>query len=446
VIAAILLVSTKLTVGLWTNSLGILSEALHSGIDLIAAVMTLFAVRMGDRPPDLDHQYGHEKIESMSSLAETLLLFITCAWIVYEALQRLFFVSVEVDITYIAILVMVMSIVVDFTRSRALMKVAKKYKSQALEADAIHFSTDLLSSVVVLIGIMFTLAGFKSFDALAALGVAAITAVIGWRLWKRSVHTLLDGAPKDISEDITSAAETVPGVMKVGRVRMRESGHKVFVDALVYIDKAKPLEQAHKVTEDVTKKIEDLVPNADVMIHAEPLCPHTDDLVQMIREEAVSFPEIKTVHNIMVSEVESDVHVDLHLEMDGDLNLEKAHDVATRFEERILQLDPCVSFISSHIEPVGNNVSAAVTSAEDLQGLKQSIGEVAQADPRILCLREVVVRRTGGRVEVSLCCQLDSKMNVQQAHDVATDLENRIRTRHESVHNVNIHMEPYHSL
>jgi len=443
VIAAILLVSTKLTVGLWTNSLGILSEAMHSGIDLIAAVMTLFAVRWGDKPPDLDHQYGHEKIESMSSLAETLLLFITCAWIVYQALERLFVVNVEVDITYIAILLMVMSIVIDFTRSRALMKVAKQYKSQALEADAIHFSTDLLSSVVVLIGIIFTMAGFKSFDAIAALGVAVITAVIGWRLLKRSMHTLLDGAPKDVSKDIMGMIESTPGVMKIGRVRMRESGPKVFIDAMVYIDRALPLEQAHKVTEDVTKKIKDLIPNADVMIHAEPLCPFTDDLAEMIREEAASFPDIKTVHNIMVSEVDGDVYVDLHLEMDGALNLEKAHDMATKFEERIMQLDHSVSFISSHIEPVANSVGASITSSKDLQSLKRSIGEVVQSDPNVLNLREVVVRRTDDHVEVSVCCQLDRKLNVQQAHDVATDLENRIRAKHEDIYNINIHMEPY---
>lgn len=421
-----------------------MSEALHSGIDLIAAAMTLVAVRMGDRPPDLDHQYGHEKIESMSSLAETLLLFITCIWIVYEAMNRLFVHSVDVEITYVAILIMLLSIAVDYTRSRALMKVAKKYKSQALEADAIHFSTDLLSSVVVLIGILFTMAGFKSFDAIAALGVAVITAVIGWRLWKRSMHTLLDGAPAaDVFQKVNDTALGVPGVIKVGRVRVRESGHKTFVDALVYIDRALPLEQAHKVTEDVTSGIEALVPDADVMIHAEPVCPHTDDLVQLIREEAALHPEIKTVHNIVISDVEEDVHVDLHLEMDGELSLEKAHDAATRFEERIMGLDDCITYVSSHLEPVGVNHGVHAASTDEISGLSSSIRSLAIEDPNIKSMGDVIVRRNQGHIEVSVCCRLDRCLNVHQAHEIATDLENRIRARHEDVHSVNVHMEPH---
>ncbi|OPY31346.1 MAG: ferrous iron efflux protein F [Methanomassiliicoccales archaeon PtaU1.Bin124] len=441
VIAAIILVLTKFIVGIWTNSLGILSEALHSSIDLLAAVMTLFAVRMADRPPDLDHHYGHAKIESMSSLAETMLLFLTCFWITYEALHRLFFVDAIVDINYIAILVVVMSIVVDYTRSRALMRAAKKYKSQALEADAIHFSTDLLSSGVVLIGLFITMAGFKSFDSIAALGVAVITAYIGWGILKRSMNTLLDAAPQDIPNGITETIASVPGVMGVGRVRVRDSGHKVFMDVMVFIDKALPLEKANRVTADVTKKIEDMVPNVDVVIHAEPLCPNTDDLVQMIREEAVGFPAIHTVHNIRVSKVDEELHVDMHLEMDGSLNIKEAHEVASMLEERIKEMNRCVSYVSSHLEPADNGFSTTV-SQEDMLYLRRSIEETAKADPNILSLHEIIIRKTHGQVGLSLCCTLDHRLNVKQAHEVATNLENRLMAMHEEINYVNVHVEP----
>ena len=443
VIAAIALVVTKLTVGLMTNSLGILSEALHSSIDLIAAVMTLVAVKLADRPPDLDHHYGHAKIESMSSLGETILLFVTCIWIVFEALNRLFFSEAIVDITYVAVLVVLLSIVVDFTRSRALMRAAKKYKSQALEADAIHFSTDLLSSVVVLIGLLFTMAGFRSFDSIAALGVAAITAYIGFGILKRSTHTLLDGAPGEMTANISDTVASVPGVIKVGRVRIRDCGHRVFMDIMVYIDRALPLEHANKVTEDVTKKIVEIVPNADVMIHAEPVQPDTDDLMQMIREETVSFPAIHTVHNIRVNEVENDIHVDMHLEMDGTLNIKEAHEVASRLEERIKALNKNVTFISTHLEPVDNGSKTTLSTAEEMQQLRRSIEETARADPNILSLKDIIIRKTKGQIGLSLCCQLDNRLNVQEAHEVATNLENRLMANNQDINYVNVHVEPY---
>ena len=442
VLAAVLLVSTKLIVGLSTNSLGVLSEALHSGIDLIAAAMTLVAVRMADRPPDRDHQYGHEKIESLSSLAETALLFITCAWIVYEAVQRLFFHDAVVDITYVAILVMLMSIVVDYTRSRALMKAAKKYRSQALEADAIHFSTDLLSSIVVLGGIIATLMGFKSFDAIAALGVAAITAVIGYRIWKRSMHTLLDGAPSDIDGVVVQKAMIVQGVRKVDRVRVRESGPRVFIDAQVSIDKTLPLEQAHRVTEDVTRSIEQAVPYADVMIHAEPCSTDTGEIIELIRAEAVNFPEIRTVHNILVSEVDGLVHVDFHVEVDPGLSLDEAHMIATRLEDRIKQMDGCIYSISSHLEPLNNHHLKGQAVGGEYEEMKRSMGAMVISHPKVVSVGQVDLWYLEGKLKAGITCKMQKGMNVQEGHEVSTDLENRIRSRYPDLSHVLIHIEP----
>jgi len=442
VIAAVLLVVTKITVGVWTNSLGILSEALHSSIDLIAAAVTLMAVRMADRPPDLDHQYGHEKVESLSSLAETALLFFTCAWIVYEAVNRLFFHNAVVEVTYVAVLVMVFSIGVDYTRSRALMKMAKKYRSQALEADAVHFSTDMLSSVVVLIGVFLTMWGFKSFDSIAALFVAGITAWIGWRLWKKSVHTLMDGAPAGIRDMVAQEAGQVKDVLRVGQVRVRESGHRTFVDCTVYINKVLPLEQAHAVTENVIKRVEDKIPDCDIVVYAEPLMAENSDLMERIRAAAADFYEVKNVHNLLINEYENGLHIDFHVELDAALSVAQAHSIVTDLENRVLTLDKRISYITSHIEPATGPTCCIQDADEEMNELVISVRQIVKEFPKVKGCERVMIRRMEGKLKLSMCCLFDGDLNVVEAHDVATQLENMIRARHEDVYKISIHMEP----
>jgi cation diffusion facilitator family transporter len=447
VIAAIGLVVSKIIIAVATNSLGILSEALHSSIDLIAAFVTLAAVRMAERPADADHHYGHEKVESLSSLFETALLFVTCGWIVYEAVHRLIS-PVEVDVTYVAIGVMVFSIIVDFTRSRALHKMAKRYKSQALEADAIHFSTDLLSSVVVIIGILFTMMGFKSFDAISALGVAAITAVIGYRLWKRSIHTLMDGAPDGISELVADEAMRVREIRGVDQVRVRETGPKVYIDCTVFIDKVVPLEQAHRVTDEFTRRIKSRVDNAVIMVNTEPFCVEPTDLVDKIRAEAADFEEIKTVHNINVSEFDNDtgedLEVDFHLEVDGDLSLEKAHAIATRLENRIKSLDQRITLVTTHIEPADCHSCGLKSVRVGEEGMTHSIKQLVETFPEIDDVTRISVQKKEGKIRVGMCCSFGSDHSVKQAHDVAEKLEGVIRAQHPEVEVVSIHMEPSH--
>ncbi|MGD0817685.1 MAG: cation diffusion facilitator family transporter [Methanomassiliicoccales archaeon] len=447
VIAAIGLVVTKIIVAVWTNSLGILSEALHSSIDLIAAFVTLAAVRMAERPADADHHYGHEKVESLSSLFETALLFVTCGWIVYEAVHRLIS-PVEVDVTYIAIGVMVFSIIVDFTRSRALHKMAKRYKSQALEADAIHFSTDLFSSVVVIIGILFTMMGYKTFDVIAALGVAAITAVIGYRLWKRSIHTLMDGAPEGISELVANEAMRIREIRGVDQVRVRETGPKVYIDCTVFIDKVVPLEQAHRVTDEFTRRIRKRVDNAEIMVNAEPFCVEPTDLVDKIRAEAADFEEIKTVHNINVSEFDNDIgedlEVDFHLELDGDLSLDIAHAIATRLENRIKTLDQRITLVTTHIEPADCHSCGLKSVRVGEEGIAHSIKQLVGTFPEIEEMTRISVQKKEGKIRVGMCCSFGRTNSVKEAHDVAEKLEGVIRAKHPEVDVVSIHMEPGH--
>jgi cation diffusion facilitator family transporter len=442
VLAAILLTVTKLTVGYLTNSLGIISEALHSGIDLIAAVMTLFAVQAAARPPDADHQFGHEKVESLSSLGEVALLFITCGWIVYEAFDRLFFHSVEVNVGIVALLVMALSMIVDFSRSRALMKVARQTKSQALEADALHFSTDLISSLMVIIGILLTMAGFKNFDSIAALGVAVVTAVIGYRLWKKSIHTLMDGAPIGISEKVTEEIMAVPGIHRVDHVRVRESGAITFVEATVYVEQTLPMEQGHRLTDRAEERVKAVIPNSDVIVHAEPLCLENATLEDRIRALGATMPEVRSIHDVVITEGPHGRLVEFHVELYGDLTVDQASESATRLEEQVAALDPCIAKVMCHPEPAGCPLCHGQTSEEEKLLVRETVEEASGELPDLLSCREVHVHSIGTGFRVFLVCQFDPGLSINKAHEVAKRLESVIRSKHAEIESVTIRLEP----
>jgi cation diffusion facilitator family transporter len=278
VTAALLLTGLKIGVGLWSGSIGILAEAAHSGLDFVAALVTYVAVRMAGQPPDAEHPYGHGKIENLSAMAETLLLLGTCAWVISEAIERLIATQVRVEASIWAFGVMGVSILVDITRSRMLSRVAAKHRSQALEADALHFSTDIWSSAVVIVGLVGvkiasispSLAFLARADAVAALLVAAIVIVVSFRLGGRTVQALLDSAPRGMAEEVKAAVEKVEGVLDCHAVRIRHAGPHFFIDLHVLLDGSQSLQAAHDLTDVIERKVQVLWPDADITVHPEP--------------------------------------------------------------------------------------------------------------------------------------------------------------------------------
>lgn len=282
IFAALILTALKLGTGLASNSLGLLSEAAHSGLDLIAALLTLLAVRISARPADAHHPYGHGKIENISALAQTLLLLLTCGWIVREAVERLFFAAPTVEPSFWGILVMLISIGVDYSRVRMLRRVARRHKSQALEADALHFSTDIWSSIVVLLGLCLVGAGrllplgpgfsgwMQKADAVAGLLVAALVVFASLRLGREAVNILMDARPNAPDIQIETAVLRVPGVRALSRLRMRESGPNVYVDMTILLDGNISFDAAHNISLHVEQTVLELLPGADIMVHFEP--------------------------------------------------------------------------------------------------------------------------------------------------------------------------------
>jgi cation diffusion facilitator family transporter len=270
IIAAIFLTGGKLTVGLMTGSLGILSEALHSGLDMIAAIMTFFAVKYADRPPDSDHNYGHGKIENLSALFETFILTITCVWIAWEAIDRLTTGKTDIMLSFWSFAVIIVSVGIDYGRSRALYKTAKKYNSQALEADAIHFSTDIFSSLVVLAGLVGAYFNYHFLDSLAALVVSVIVFTITLRLGKRSIDVLLDRSPGNLQDKVMEISREMPEIAAVHGIRIRASGSTTFIDLNMHVDPGMTIGEAHDISTMLENRIQEAVKKSEVHVHIEP--------------------------------------------------------------------------------------------------------------------------------------------------------------------------------
>ena len=450
VLAALALTGMKLVVGLLSGSLGILAEAAHSGLDLVAALITLIAVSVSDRPADESHPYGHGKVENFSALIETALLVLTCAWIMYEAVRRLFFRDVHVDPSLWAFLVVIVSIFVDVSRSRMLSRAAKKHRSQALEADALHFSTDVWSSAVVLGGLALVWLGRKVLpghagllnraDALAALGVAFIVLFVSYRLGKRTIDVLLDRAPEGLKEKIAVAADEVEGVLSAGKVRLRQSGAQTFVDMTIEVDRNLSLERTHAIAESVEARIQALVPGADVVIHTDPRESERETMARRIR--AIAERNQIPVHNISVHEDHGEIHVDLHLEVDDHLLLHQAHDLASHIEEDLRADIPAVKRVNTHIESRGTGVGSGRDVTAEEGPLVERVRTITDAVAGRACCHNVFIRRQGDRFAVSLHCGFDRDVPVIEAHRLSSRIEEVLKKEIPEIEHVLIHTEP----
>lgn len=431
----------KLVVGLMTGSLGILSEAAHSLLDLGAATLTWFAVRVSDQPADAKHPYGHGKIENVSALIETGLLFLTSAWIIKEAVQRLMADHVEVETTWYAAAVIVVSIAIDFFRARALTKVAKETGSQALEADALHFSSDILSSAVVLLGLGFVALGWEKGDAIAALGVAGFVCLAGWRLGKRTIDVLIDTAPEGVAERVGELATATPGVARVDHVRARPAGATVFVETVVKVSRGLSLDQVQAVRDAVRAAIRQDMPEIDPLVVAEPLTLDDEDVAETVRVAAANLGH--SVHDIGFYTLGSRRHVGFDLEVDEALSVAAAHDIASALENVLAHELGADIGIDIHIDPCRNHVAAgeSLSSAEN-DAIVAAVHAAVAAQPLAGGVHHVFTQRGSDGVYIAFHCVFPGNASVKTVHDVTAWIEHDLRSRLANVGRVVIHAEP----
>ena len=446
-LAAVGLVAAKAIVGWQTGSLAILSEAAHSSLDLIATVLTLFAVRVADRPADRDHHYGHGKVENLSALTETGLLLLTCLWIIFEALERLLWKPVEIEPTWAAFGVVIASILIDRSRSRALAKVAAATGSQALEADALNFRTDIWSSLTVLGGLILVWAGkqwalpqLHLADAIAAILVACIVLLVGARLGKRAVDALLDRAPLDLVERIRAAIAGVPEIRGPLSLRVRTAGARRFVDAAISIERGASFEGAHDVVDQVEERIRQVAPEASIVIHAEPFRAVDESLSDAIR--LIVARHAAGAHDMFIYDANGKRCVDLHLELPGEMSLVEAHATTERIESDLHEEFPHLGAIHSHVDPVRPVRRDQIEVEEDLEQLAGTLAALATTIPGIRDCRRVSTKRVRGRLWIFCYCSMDRRLTLREAHELGLELGRRARREISGIERLTVHAEP----
>jgi cation diffusion facilitator family transporter len=440
--ASAALTIAKGVVGLSTGSLAILSEAAHSLIDFAATLMTYFAVRIADRPADEEHHYGHGKMESVSALAETVLLFVLSGVVLWEACQRLISGhGHRVEATTTAFAIILASIVIDFLRARALSRVAATTSSEALEADALHFSSDMWSSAAVLVGLLGVRYGYDWADSVAAIVVALFVCLAGWRLGRRTIDTLTDTAPAGVAERISAIARRVRNVVSIERVRTRRVGATVFSEIEVGASRTLPLDRVETLKSDIEAAVKAALPNAEIGVSVIPRA--LDDETVMERVMVIARNRALAVHHVTVHAITGKLSISLDLEVDGDLSLAAAHDIADGLEAAIRdEFGPTVE-VETHIEPLQmTGLAGRDASAAHVGAIKAALAELATASSMLRNVHDVRVRDTTAGEIVNFHCDVDPASTVATVHDLVDGVEHGLRRRFPAIKRVIGHAEP----
>jgi cation diffusion facilitator family transporter len=440
--ASAVMTNAKGTVGILTGSLAILSEAGHSLIDLGATIMTYAAVRVSGKPADKEHHYGHGKIESISALGETALLFLLSGVVIWEAIKRLTEHEEHIVIANAwAFGVIAVSIVIDFFRSRALSHTAKQTQSQALEADALHFSSDLWASLAVLFGLGGVRSGLWWADSAAALAVAILVCVAGWRLGRRTIDTLTDTAPEGAADKIMGVAAKVPGVVRVRQVRARAVGEKTFVDLTVAVSRTLPLDRVSAIKDAVAAAVRKHVPGAEPTVITDAVALDNETVLDCVM--VIARNRALAVHHVTVHDLNDRLAISLDLEVGGKLSLREAHAAADGLEHAIAAELGANVEIDTHIEPLQpHRASGREAPAERVKAVEFALAELAADGRTISAIHNVRVRETDEGEIVNFHCRVDPHLSVQEVHEKVDALERALRARSPSIKRVIGHAEP----
>ncbi|MFL5966618.1 MAG: cation diffusion facilitator family transporter [Gaiellaceae bacterium] len=437
VVAAAGLVALKLIAGLAANSLGLVSEAAHSGTDLIAALLTFFALGVAVRPADVGHQYGHGKAEHLSALAEAAILVAASLLIAWRAITHLLGSSpTRVEATWYALMVICIVIVVDISRMVVSWRAARRYRSAALGANALHFASDMFGSFAVLTGLLLVRAGYHRADSLAALFVAVLVLVAAARLMERNIDVLMDRAPADAEEAARVAIAAIQPMVAVRRLRMRQAGGRQFADVVIGVSPGAAVGQGHEAADRVEAAVHQALPGSDVVVHVE---PQEDEAA--IRERALAaalgVPRVREVHNVTVLDVAGRTEVSLHLKLPGEVTLEDAHEVASAVERAICERVPEVDVVQTHLEPLAEAAAGQRVDDTDADGIARIVRETTGAPPR-----ELRFLHTDEGLLAYVTLTLAPGTALADAHARASEVEERIRRARPDIADVIVHTEP----
>ncbi len=446
-LAAAAMTLLKLAAGLLSGSLGVLSDAAHSGLDLAGATLTFLSVRVSDKPADEDHTYGHGKVENISSFVEAGLMAISCAWIIWEALARIVNHSVEIRHSVWPVLVLLTSIAVDYWRSRELRAVARRTGSPALATDAFHFASDIWSTLAVLIGLgaswigaHFGISELRYADPFAAIVVSVMILRLTLQLTRETVAALTDQIPAETRRRLVNEVEGVDGVLAVEQARVRRSGAVYFADLTLALPRRSTFEHTGELVRAATEAVHRAIPQADVVIHTVPRKGRAESIFDRVR--AVAARNNVSVHELSVQSHQGRLRVEQHVELNEDMPLLEAHTFVTAMEAEILRETPEIDSVLTHIESEPATIEQPEEIVVEDRRIEHALRSAATRFSEIVDVHELVVRRAGDHIDLSCHCTLPDQLSMSRVHEVITGLEDRFKQECPEVSRVTIHPEP----
>jgi len=432
--------TAKFVVGIAIGSLALISEALHSSVDVIATVVTWMVVRVSDLPADKEHHYGHGKLESLSALGVIAMLYVLAGGILVESYSRLHEGAPPPTLSAIPFIVLLLDIAVNFWRARALQRAAHETRSQALAADALHFASDVLGSVAVIIGLALSGLGYAWGDAAAAIGVAIMIAMLGLRLARSTVETLVDRAPEGASEKATAAIRAVPGVVGVERLRVRMVGSTHFIDAIVQVPRTYPIDRVEEIKRKAQAAVAKTLEDADLTFTAVPVARDNESVRERIM--VIARNSGLAVHHVTVHDLGGKLTVSIDLEVDGDMALTAAHDIAQGLERSIRDEFGEDVEVDTHIEPLEPELPHGTDAAPArVETIRAALSRFA-TDGAIHDIHSVRVRDTDAGEIVNFHCRAAPSMSVIKVHENVDEIERALRRAFPTVKRVISHAEP----
>ena len=445
--AAGIMTLLKLAAGLFSGSLGVLSDSAHSGLDLLAAALTFFSVHVSDKPADEDHPYGHGKIENLSSFAEAGLMAVSCAWIIWEAVRRIFVHAVELRYSAWTVLVLVTSVGVDFWRSRQLRAVAQRTGSPALATDAFHFSSDIWATLAVLVGLgvnwigsQFAIAWLRYADPLAAIVVSIMILRMTVRLGHEAVSVLVDEIPAGTRRRLIREVELVEGVLAVEQARLRRAGAGYFADLTLALPRRYTFEHTGELVETATAAVHRVLPQADVVIHTVPRQTRAESIFDRVR--AVAARNNLSIHDLSIQSHHGRLRVELHVEIEENMRLRDAHEFVCGLEAEILREVPEIDAVLTHIESEPATIEQPGEEDVEDRRIELALRTAAAHLPDIVDVHAIAVARTGEHISLTCHCTLPDELPMHRVHEVITALEDRFKLECPEVSRVTIHPEP----
>lgn len=440
IVASVFMIAGKATVGVITGSLALLTDALHSFLDLSASTITYVAVRISDKPADREHHFGHGKVESLAALAEVLLLIVTCGFIVHEAASRLISGASPVHLNIWAYVVIIISIGIDISRVRALKRVARKYSSQALAADALNFSTDILSSVVVLIGMVALQFGVIWADSVAAIGVALFIATATFRMGKQAVDVLLDRAPVETANAIRQIVSEFPEILGVNALRVRSDGRNEFGALNLDVDRSLTFSRASQLKEELRQKLNDRLPQADITLTFTPVSKKTELANESIRFVVSTFG--LSMHHLIMNQTDDGYFVSMHVEMPGDMTLDEAHDKSEEIKKRLMESMSDLKKVIIHTQPYVSELNGRMADEDHAGRIAGEVERIVESFPGVEDCHNLVLTPYHDGLALSADIRLDGSLLLEQTHIIAKDVEEKLRADIAELVSVTLHLEP----